>query len=141
MPTCTNHTPLFHYLFMEEWPTTRLEHHAAAMTEISISVTIADSPLFTGEFLETIASVGVESVKLPPRSPNLNAYEERFVRGIKESCLVRVIFFGEGALRKGIDDCVRHYHGERTTKVSATARLCPMKAKPAIVEQCCAVGD
>jgi len=34
--------------------------------------------LFTGEFLETIASVGVESVKLPPRSPNLNAYAERF---------------------------------------------------------------
>jgi hypothetical protein len=31
-------------------------------------------PLFTGEFLETIASVGVESVKLPPRSPNLKAY-------------------------------------------------------------------
>jgi hypothetical protein len=26
-------------------------------------------PLFTSAFLETIASVGVESVKLPPRSP------------------------------------------------------------------------
>jgi transposase InsO family protein len=70
-------------------------------------------PLFTGEFLETIASVGVESVKLPPRSPNLNAYAERFVRSIKESCLDRMIFFGEGALRKGIDEFVLHYHGER----------------------------
>jgi len=70
-------------------------------------------PLFTGEFLETIASVGIESVKLPPRSPNLNAYAERFVRSIKESCLDQMIFFGEGSLRKGIDEFVLHYHGER----------------------------
>src|SRR6202158_5616045 len=37
-------------------------------------------PLFTAEFLNMIADAGVESVKLPPRSPNLNAYAERFVR-------------------------------------------------------------
>jgi transposase InsO family protein len=70
-------------------------------------------PLFTGEFLDTIASVGVASVKLPPRSPNLNAYAERFVRSIKECCLDRMIFFGECSLRKGIDEFVLHYHGER----------------------------
>ena len=46
-----------------------------------------------------IADAGVESVKLPPRSPNLNAYAERFVRSIKESCLKRMIFFGEESLR------------------------------------------
>ena len=40
-------------------------------------------PLFTPEFLKTLAAVGVESVKLPPRSPNLNAYAERFVRSNK----------------------------------------------------------
>jgi transposase InsO family protein len=44
-------------------------------------------PLFTTEFLETLGNASVESVKLPPRSPNLNAYAERFVRTIKESCL------------------------------------------------------
>ena len=48
-------------------------------------------PLFTAEFLNMIADAGVESVKLPPRSPNLNAYAERFVRSIKESCLERMI--------------------------------------------------
>jgi putative transposase len=37
-------------------------------------------PLFTAAFLQIIADAGVESVKLPPRSPNLNAYAERFVR-------------------------------------------------------------
>ena len=34
-----------------------------------------------------LADVGIESVKLPPRSPNLNAYAERFVRTIKEAYL------------------------------------------------------
>jgi hypothetical protein len=70
-------------------------------------------PLFTGEFLDTIASVGVESVKLPPRSPDLNAYAERVVRSIKESYLDRMILFGEGSLHKGVDEFVLHYHGER----------------------------
>src|SRR5919106_1585811 len=52
-------------------------------------------PLFTAEFLSILADSGVKSVKLPPRSPNLNAYAERFVRTIKESCLDRMILFGE----------------------------------------------
>jgi putative transposase len=65
------------------------------------------------EFLKMIADAGVESVKLPPRSPNLNAHAERFVRSIKESCLDRLIFFGEGSLRAAIQNFVEHYHGER----------------------------
>jgi len=47
-------------------------------------------PLFTSEFLEMLRATGVASVKLPARSPNLNAYAERFVRTIKESCLERL---------------------------------------------------
>jgi len=31
-------------------------------------------PLYTREFLATLATVGIESVKLPPQSPNLKAY-------------------------------------------------------------------
>ena len=63
-------------------------------------------PRFTAEFLSMIAETGVESVKLPARSPNLNAYAERFVRSIKESCLNRMIFFGEDSLRKAIQNFV-----------------------------------
>ena len=70
-------------------------------------------PLFTAEFLETLKVSGVQSVKLPPRSPNLNAYAERFVRTIKESCLERLILFGEGSLRKAIHEFIEHYHRER----------------------------
>ena len=70
-------------------------------------------PLFTAEFLNILADSGVKSVKLPPRSPNLNAYAERFVRTIKESCLDRMIVFGEDSLRKSIQEFTAHYHFER----------------------------
>src|SRR6516165_8157772 len=53
------------------------------------------------------------SVKLPPRSPNLNAYAERFVRTIKEDCLEQTIFFGEDSLRNAVREYIAHYHGER----------------------------
>ena len=40
-------------------------------------------PLFTDAFRAHLSTAGVETVKLPPRSPNLNAFAERFVRSIK----------------------------------------------------------
>ena len=60
-----------------------------------------------------LADAGVKAVKLPPRSPNLNAHAERFVRSIKESCLEQMILFGESAVRKVTSEFVAHYHLER----------------------------
>ena len=82
-------------------------------------------PLFTVEFLDMIADAGVESAKLPPRSPNLNAYAERFVRSIKESCLDRMIFFGEESLRTAIQNFVAHYHSERNHQGLANQLVSP----------------
>src|SRR4029453_13442316 len=48
-------------------------------------------PRFTDAFADALSAAGVETVRLPPRSPNLNAYAERFVRTIKESCLDQLI--------------------------------------------------
>ena len=70
-------------------------------------------PLYTREFLSMLAEAGIQSVRLPPRSPNLNAYAERFVRSIKEGCLERMIIFGEDSLRNAICEFVAHYHLER----------------------------
>jgi transposase InsO family protein len=70
-------------------------------------------PLYTQEFLSMLAEAGVASVKLPPRTPNLNAYAERFVRTIKEDCLDRVILFGEKSLRNSVQHFSAHYHFER----------------------------
>ena len=57
-------------------------------------------PLFTSEFPNMLGETGVESVKLPARSSNLTAYAESFVRTIMESCLERLILFGEGSIRR-----------------------------------------
>ena len=56
-------------------------------------------PLYTRVFGEILTSGDVEPIRLPPKSPNLNAYAERFVRSIKEECLHRVVPLGEGHLR------------------------------------------
>ena len=52
-------------------------------------------------------------IRLPPKSPNLNAYAERFVRSIKDECLNRMIFIGEASLRRAVREFMAHYHAER----------------------------
>jgi putative transposase len=84
-------------------------------------------PLYTREFLATLATVGIESVKLPPQSPNLNAYAERFVRTIRENCLGQMIFFGEDALRNTLRESVTHYHLERNHQGLDNRLIVPMK--------------
>ena len=54
-----------------------------------------------------LRSVNIESVKLPPRSPNLNPYAERFVL-----CLDRLILFGEKSLTYVLNEYITHYHLE-----------------------------
>ncbi len=73
-----------------------------------------------------LKDVGIESVKLPPRSPNLNAYAERFVRSIKEECLEQMIVFGEDSLRKSIHSFVEHYHLERNHQGLANRLIIPL---------------
>jgi hypothetical protein len=94
------------------WGYTRIQG-ALANLDHEVGYLIHDrDPLFTSAFPETL-SAGVETVKLPPRSPNLNAYAERFVRSVKESCLNRLILVGEGSLRRSVRELIEHYHVER----------------------------
>jgi putative transposase len=86
-------------------------------------------PLFTVEFLDMIGELGVKSVKLPPRSPNLNAYAERFVRSIKESCLDRMILFGESSLRRAAHEFVAHYLKERNHQGLGNRLIIPEQDK------------
>ena len=74
---------------------------------------------------EVLADVGVKSVRLPPRSPNLNAYAERFVRTTKESCLERLILFGENSIRRAAAELTVHYHRERNHQGLDNKLICP----------------
>ena len=71
-------------------------------------------PLYTREFRALLSHAGVTSVRLPSRSPNLNAYAERFVLSIKSECLDRLVLIGQRHLRHAIDEYAEHYHLERT---------------------------
>jgi putative transposase len=68
---------------------------------------------YSGDWRKFIEEQGVEVIRLPPKSPNLNAYAERFVRSIKEECLDRMIFIGEASLRRAVRELMAHYHAER----------------------------
>ena len=68
---------------------------------------------YSASFRAIIETGHVKTVVLPARSPNLNAYAERWIRSAKEECLSKIILFGERSLRRTISDYVEHYHTER----------------------------
>ncbi len=68
---------------------------------------------FSQAFRSILKQADVEPVRLPARSPNLNAHIERFHLSIKSECLSRLIFFGESMLRNAVREYLEHYHGER----------------------------
>ena len=52
-------------------------------------------------------------MKLPPHSPNLNAFAERFVKTIETECVEQFVLFGENSLPRLIRRYRAHYHAER----------------------------
>ena len=68
---------------------------------------------YTEQFRRLVRESGTRVIRLPPMSPNLNAYAERFVRSIKDECLDRMIFIGQASLRRAIGEYMVHYHAER----------------------------
>ncbi len=77
------------------------------------------------EFRETLRAAGVTPVRLPPRSPDLNAYAERLVRSIKSESLDRLIIIGERHLRTAIGEYVEHYQAEQNHQGLEIALIAP----------------
>jgi putative transposase len=84
---------------------------------------------FCPAFHQTIEAVGVTRVPLPARSPNLDAYAERWVRSVKDEALSRLILFGEGALQHALKEYVDHYHHERPHQGQCNALLLPVPSQ------------
>ena len=72
----------------------------------------------------------MKCLALPPRSPNLNAFAERWVRSVKQECLSKLILFGEGSLRRALAEFVEHYHAERNHQGRGNVLLLPSKDAP-----------
>jgi transposase InsO family protein len=80
---------------------------------------------FTQVFDAILKDSGVEPIILPPRSPNLNAHCERFVRSIKEEALEQMVILGERALYHAIHQYLAHYHAERNHQGLANQLIAP----------------
>jgi len=72
-----------------------------------------------------LADAGVKTIRLPARSPNLNAFAERWVRSIKQECLAKLILFGEGPLSRTLAEFSAHYHNERNHQGKGNRLLFP----------------
>ena len=81
---------------------------------------------FCAAFQQIIDDAGVERVPLPARSPNLNAYAERWVRSVKDEALSRMILFGENSLWHVLNEYVDHYHQERNHQGKDNVLLFPL---------------
>jgi hypothetical protein len=97
------------------------------MKQIARNITMADIGFLSGcrylihdrdkkfckSFDEILKSANTKPIKLPARSPNLNAYAERWVLSVKKECLSKLVFFGEQSLWNALDEYLIHYHEER----------------------------
>ncbi len=68
---------------------------------------------FCASFRRILRNSGVKPIRLPIRSPDLNAYSERFVLSAKSECISKLVFFGEQSLWTAMREYLAHYHEER----------------------------
>ena len=85
---------------------------------------------FCSAFDDVLASERVRSLRLPPRSPNLNAFAERWVRSVKYECLAKLILFGERSLQRALAEFIAHYHSERNHQGKGNVLLFPAPGAP-----------
>ena len=85
---------------------------------------------FCAAFLDVLRSSGVRPLALPPRSPNLNAFSERWVGSIRQECLSKLILFGEASLRRALNEYIEHHHFERNHQGKGNLLLFPSPDVP-----------
>jgi transposase InsO family protein len=90
---------------------------------------------YCASFRQVIEAASVKTLTLPPRSPNLNAYAERWVRSVKEECLAKLILLGEGSLRRVLRHYQAHYHEERNHQGKDNVLLFPLSTQAVGGEQ------
>jgi putative transposase len=85
---------------------------------------------FCAAFLDLLRSSGIRPLALPPRSPNLNAFSERWVCSVRQECLSKLILFGEASLRRALTEYIEHHHFERNHQGKGNLLLFPSMDVP-----------
>jgi len=80
---------------------------------------------FSTEFRQALKHAEVTPIRLPPKSPNLNAYLERFHLSIRSECLSKMIFFGGSTVRRVVNEYLEHYQAERNHQGLGNQRIAP----------------
>jgi putative transposase len=114
----------------------------AWLKQVARNLTFEDGPMtnaryllhdrdakFSQTFDDVFLAVGIKPLKLPARSPNLNAFAERWVRSVKEECLDQLILFGERSLRHTLKEYLTHHQHERNHQ--GLANVIPFPEKEA----------
>jgi len=68
---------------------------------------------FTRSFDDVLAGSGITAIRTPPRSPQANAYAERWVRTLRHELLDRTIIWNEKQLRALLVEYIDHYNHHR----------------------------
>ena len=76
---------------------------------------------FTGMFDSIMKAHGIKMCPLPVRSPNLNAFAERFIQTLKLECLHHFIIFGEKHLNYLVREFIDYYHRQRPHQSKETS--------------------
>lgn len=80
---------------------------------------------YTEKFDALFESIGCKVKKLPPKSPNLNAFAERWVGTVKDECLSKYILFSQKMLKYVLKEYVAHFHAERNHQGKNNTLLFP----------------
>lgn len=56
---------------------------------------------------------GIEAITLPPRTPNMNADAERWIRSVKTERLDQLILFGQRSLTYVLKEYLAHHQHDR----------------------------
>tara|TARA_R110002073_G_scaffold101173_1_gene230011 strand:- start:202 stop:1269 length:1068 start_codon:yes stop_codon:yes gene_type:complete len=86
--------------------------------------------LFVKQFCGTLEDAGVKIVRTAYQAPDMNAFAERWVQTVKRECLSKLILFGEGHLRRALNEFVAHYHQQRPHQSLDNNLIAPTSDEP-----------
>jgi len=70
--------------------------------------------LYGLEFQRVTQALGLEEVRIAPRSPWQSPYVERFIGSLRRECLDQVLVLSQGHLHRLVQSYLAYYHDWRT---------------------------